>query len=82
MADHYGNPFKEYEMGGTPTRTLEMNTENSIWKEIGRPIFGLDNYIKMDLKGILCVRMWSGLNLIKIGCNGCGNELSRLDERQ
>jgi len=38
-------------MGGTSARTLELNTENSIRKEIGRPMFGLEDYIKMDLKG-------------------------------
>jgi len=38
-------------MGGTSARTLGMNTENSIRKEIGRPMFGLEDYIKMDLKG-------------------------------
>ena len=57
-------------MGGKSARTLEMNTENSIRKEIGRPMFGLENYIKMDLKGILCVRMWSGFDLVRRGFSG------------
>ena len=52
-ADHYGYLVKEYEMDGTSARTLEMNTENSIRKDTGRPMFRLEDNIKMGLKGIV-----------------------------
>jgi hypothetical protein len=53
---------------------MEMNTENSIWKGIGKPMFRLEDDIKMDLKGIVCENMeWIRLDKDRVQWLGVVN---------